>query len=350
MTISTAPSRPLLSLVLITYNQEAFVEEAVRGALAQTYSPLELIIADDASRDGTVSRIRAVVAGYQGPHSISLLTSDQNLGLAGNLNRAMAAAQGRLIVGAAGDDVSLPDRVQKIYACWLESGGKATSIFSNYQFIDQRGHREELGKLPFEDSGDRWSFGGDVGALLKCIQQGVPRVHGCTHAWARSLFEDLGPLTTDLEDRLLSFRSFAFGEIRYLDEPLVLYRRHASNLSFIGADRHGEAYAARETRLRWNIRSRQALLDTVSFDLQRLLQLGRISPEGCRWLSAETSVARNLLQLESRVTTGSWLQRVAATAAGFFGGRFRIALKWLPRCLPIVLHRCLYGISRKFYN
>jgi cellulose synthase/poly-beta-1,6-N-acetylglucosamine synthase-like glycosyltransferase len=39
-------NRPLVSFILLTYNQERFVNEAVEGALAQTYTPLEIIISD----------------------------------------------------------------------------------------------------------------------------------------------------------------------------------------------------------------------------------------------------------------------------------------------------------------
>ena len=44
---------PLVTLALITYRQERFVREAVRGVLAQTYSPLQVVISDDASPDAT---------------------------------------------------------------------------------------------------------------------------------------------------------------------------------------------------------------------------------------------------------------------------------------------------------
>ena len=40
-------NKPLISFILITYNQEDFVRDALDGAFNQTYSPLEIIITDD---------------------------------------------------------------------------------------------------------------------------------------------------------------------------------------------------------------------------------------------------------------------------------------------------------------
>ncbi|MEO5658257.1 MAG: glycosyltransferase, partial [Polaromonas sp.] len=44
---------PLVTFVLFAYNQKKFIAEAVNGALSQTYSPLQIILSDDASTDGT---------------------------------------------------------------------------------------------------------------------------------------------------------------------------------------------------------------------------------------------------------------------------------------------------------
>jgi glycosyltransferase involved in cell wall biosynthesis len=49
---------------MFAYNHERFIAEAVRGALSQTYSPLEIIISDDCSTDRTFEIIQSEVAGY----------------------------------------------------------------------------------------------------------------------------------------------------------------------------------------------------------------------------------------------------------------------------------------------
>ena len=72
--------RPLLSLLLFAYNQEAYIRDALRGALAQTYSPLQILVSDDASTDGTAAIVAEELAGYRGPHDVEFLQNPENLG------------------------------------------------------------------------------------------------------------------------------------------------------------------------------------------------------------------------------------------------------------------------------
>ncbi len=64
--------RPLVTFYVITYNQARFVREAVESALAQTYSPIEILLSDDCSTDGTFEIIQETVKGYSGPHTVIL--------------------------------------------------------------------------------------------------------------------------------------------------------------------------------------------------------------------------------------------------------------------------------------
>ena len=50
--------RPLVTFALFAYNQEEFIREAVEGAFAQTYEPLEIILSDDCSSDRTYEIIQ----------------------------------------------------------------------------------------------------------------------------------------------------------------------------------------------------------------------------------------------------------------------------------------------------
>ena len=64
--------RPLITFALMAYNQEQLIEEAVAGALAQTYSPLEIILSDDCSTDRTFEIMEEMADEYKGPHSVSI--------------------------------------------------------------------------------------------------------------------------------------------------------------------------------------------------------------------------------------------------------------------------------------
>lgn len=61
---------PLITYAIFAFNQEAYIREAIDAAFSQTYSPLEIIISDDASADATPEIIRRMVAEYPGPHKV----------------------------------------------------------------------------------------------------------------------------------------------------------------------------------------------------------------------------------------------------------------------------------------
>jgi glycosyltransferase involved in cell wall biosynthesis len=104
--------KPLLTFAVAGFNQEAFVEEAVKGAFSQTYSPLELILSDDCSQDRTFEIMREMAAVYRGPHRVILNRNPARRSIGGHINRIVELSKGELIITAAGDDISLPERAQ----------------------------------------------------------------------------------------------------------------------------------------------------------------------------------------------------------------------------------------------
>ena len=71
--------RPLVTFALFAYNQERFIREAIEGAFAQTYEPLEIILSDDCSADRTFEIIQENAAAYLGPHSVFTYRTPYNL-------------------------------------------------------------------------------------------------------------------------------------------------------------------------------------------------------------------------------------------------------------------------------
>ncbi|HPC02629.1 MAG TPA: glycosyltransferase [Syntrophales bacterium] len=215
--------KPLITFFILTYNQEDFIFEAVLSAFSQDYSPLEIILSDDCSTDNTFSIINNMAASYNGPHKIILNQNEKNLGIGAHINKIMELAHGELIVAAAGDDVSVPDRTMKIYYEYEASKRSAKSIFSNSITIDVNGKKD---RLRYERPKDTNHFSPDM--IVK--QDSI--LSGCSHAWSRDVFSTFGPLITPLtcEDMVIPFRSSLLGKINYIHEPLVLYRQHGSSL------------------------------------------------------------------------------------------------------------------------
>lgn len=94
---------PLLTIVTITYNHEQHIRQCIKGVLTQKTSfPVEYIIAEDCSTDGTKAICEEYATKY--PGIIRLISSDHNVGAVENEQRAFLAARGTYIATCEGDD------------------------------------------------------------------------------------------------------------------------------------------------------------------------------------------------------------------------------------------------------
>ena len=134
--MSNSNERPLVTFALFSYNQENYIRQAVEAALAQDYYPLEIILSDDYSSDGTFEEMSDIVKNYIGPHRIILRKNHKNLGFSEHINVVNSIASGELLVASAGDDISDSVRTKILVEKWIKSGKQAVSIFSEMCEID----------------------------------------------------------------------------------------------------------------------------------------------------------------------------------------------------------------------
>lgn len=266
----------LISLVVMAWRQQDVVADAIRSAFAQTYQPLEIILSDDASPDGTFAVMQQMAAAYDGPHRIKLNRNPRNLGLIGHVNRVFELATGVLIVYNAGDDLSEPNRVARLSAAY--SDGCPALLHSNVTDLDADGR-------PMKHQRDRHRHAQLAAMTLAEVATTKNNCIGASCAWDPRLMKVFGPITeTDLfEDRVMYFRARLLGDVAYIEDRLVRYRR-GMGLSF---DR-GEGEA--ETR-----RNFQIDLATMR---QRLLDCQKVAPERDDVISAlRRKIAKRQRQL-----------------------------------------------------
>lgn len=225
---------PLVTFAVFAYNQERFIEEAIRGALSQDYRPMEIIIADDASTDGTAAAIARALDGLADDRSVQVVRNPANRGLIGTINHVMTLAGGDILVLAAGDDVSLADRTTHTVRAFVEDSS-VCSVHTNGMVIDEQG-RELRVFFPSAPTPAQHTAEHAVRANLSVL--------GASHAWHRRIFEELGPLPERgaFEDHAIGFRSALLGTIAYVDRILIRYRQHGNNI-FLGATFREDAVA-----------------------------------------------------------------------------------------------------------
>ena len=144
------PSQPTVSVVIPAYDSERYLAEAIRSVLVQTHRPLEIIVVDDGSTDGTVGvarRFGTLVHVIRRGHA----------GIAATRNVGIAAATGELVAFLDSDDVWLPDKLARQVAL-VEADPDVEIVFGGVeQFVSdefvgtiasQPPSAEEAGRIP----------------------------------------------------------------------------------------------------------------------------------------------------------------------------------------------------------
>jgi glycosyltransferase involved in cell wall biosynthesis len=99
----------LISVVIPAFNAERYLGEAVESAFGQTYQPVEVVVVDDGSDDGT-----GAVARAYGDRIV--FASQPNGGIGSARNRGVALARGSYLAFLDADDRFLPDKLERQFA------------------------------------------------------------------------------------------------------------------------------------------------------------------------------------------------------------------------------------------
>ena len=220
MTTSEAPS---VTVVLLCYNYERYVDEALNGLFAQTYRPLDIIILDDCSSDRSAEIIEARLAQRGNPPNIRFVRNQRNM--VHPIPGILDMIKGHFVVLTSADDVMLPHMVERLTQTWVQQ--KVSLITANALYIDEESNYLDrtfrtLG-WPADDSFETLARDGSNACCF-----------GAVMGFERAIYEMFGwPPTDFLEcsDIILPFYAYLLGGARFIDEPLLKYRVHSSNTS-----------------------------------------------------------------------------------------------------------------------
>lgn len=137
---TSPPKLPTVSVVMPAYMHARYVTEAIASVFDQTRHPLELIVIDDGSIDGTAEHCRAALVAA--PFPVTFIARE-NRGAAATLNQGIALAKGDFIQLLNSDDRLPPERIAKMLPTLLESN--ADWGYARVSYIDT--HGQPLGHL-----------------------------------------------------------------------------------------------------------------------------------------------------------------------------------------------------------
>jgi len=263
---------PLATFTVFAYNQVDFVRESVRAAFAQTYRPLQVILSDDASTDGTFEAMQQEASTCPSDIQLLLNRNAENIGIAEHINKVIGLSDGKYVVLSAGDDVSLPQRTARSVDALMHDPEERKLVFSAVnnmsatgQFMRVRGnpHLRHMESPMAVLENDVYHTGSSV-TVDRWLYAGFPPFH---------------PNVVN-EDKVSAFRASFFGGAIYIDEPLVNYREGVGVASMNGATLAGRDDPAREAMyVLTMMRRRLWLLSQLQLDIQSNALIGRVTQE-----------------------------------------------------------------------
>lgn len=212
---------PVVSVVIITYNQQQYISQCIDAILSQkTNFPFEIIISDDCSSDQTPNMCKSYQQKF--PDRIRLLLQDKNKGVAQNFGDAIALARGKYIASMAGDDYWVADNKLQIQKDYLDSHESCVLCYTNINTCD------ESGKII------KYGFMSDVPKSRSFKEHLITKGYIAPLTWMYrkelvKLYDIRGAYTD--ESFAFALDAFASGDVHYVDIITAHYRLTNNSLS-----------------------------------------------------------------------------------------------------------------------
>ena len=238
---------PLVSICIPTYNGATYIEEAIQSAINQTYSNLEIVISDDASKDNTLTIIERFKSKTKIPISI---TFHDPKGIGANWNNCIRHSNGAYIKFLFQDDVLLPHCIETMITMAIKYPN-AGLIYSKRTFIYENLTSEiEKFKAYYGPIHTHWDnieveqgvLPGSVYLKDKAfLNSPKNKIGEPTNVLLKmECFETIGFFNETLQQILDSeywYRVMCKYDIAFIDEALVKFRLHANQASNINKNR-----------------------------------------------------------------------------------------------------------------
>jgi len=219
--------RPLISVVIPSFNHARYIEQAIESVLTQTYPNIELIVVDDGSTDESRDVIRSTLKSA--PSGRSKFVPQENSGAHAAIMRGISESTGRFIAILNSDDFFYPERLQVM----SEAIGHETLALaiSQVDIVDADGHA-----LPEDSAWPRW-YRGALSSIDTTPTLGFAlldqnfAVSSGNFLFTRALYDKLSGFSTHkfVHDWDFLIRSIYCAEPLFVPTPLMAYRIHPQN-------------------------------------------------------------------------------------------------------------------------
>ena len=214
-----------ISVALTVYNGELYLAKQLQSIKDQELQPIEIVIVDDVSSDGSDELIRNFDFG---PIKCRYYKNEVNLGPVANFKKAIGLCNGSFIALCDQDDIWLPHKIKRLYeANLLKNQLKPVVSFSDASFIDS--DDTFIAKSIYRDvwRTKPWRYG----FKMLLVDNAVI---GCSSLINSKMKDEVMKMPVTgvmMHDHWIALIGNSFGEAIFVNEPLLLYRSHSGSVT-----------------------------------------------------------------------------------------------------------------------
>lgn len=207
-----------VSVCMATYNGELFLSEQIDSILVELSDQDELVVVDDGSTDATISLLLSYAAKDA---RVKLFRNTQNMGVIKTFEFSLSKAQNEIIFLADQDDIWQPGRVS---ACLeiFDKSPEVSAVLVNAEVLAFH-----------ECTGISFYTAGSEPKLSIISQLYINKFIGCCMCFRKSILTVALPFASriSMHDWWLGCCALLVGNVYFLNENKIYYRRHSSNAS-----------------------------------------------------------------------------------------------------------------------
>lgn len=215
-------NNPLVTIICLCYNHEAYVVESLNSVINQSYSSIEVIIVDDYSTDNSKT---IITTWLEKNPEIRFIANETNLGNTKSFNKALKLAKGEYIIDLATDDILLPNCVALQIDKFKKSIYKNLGVvYGNVELISENGSFDSF-YFPVNEQ-KKVIENRITGDIYQSVLSGGNSICSVSAMIKKTVFDHLQGYDETLAYEDLDFwiRASRQYEFDFIDEPLVQKR------------------------------------------------------------------------------------------------------------------------------
>lgn len=226
--ITSLNQKPLVSIIVISYNHEKYIKQCLDGIFSQSYDNIELILRDDGSTDNTRNIISNYLKENTGINVINSDLNDINRGLLWSLNSTLSKVKGEFVSLCAGDDYYLPGKIELQVGLFNRTNGEYGVVYGDMEVVDENNKK-------IHNSFYDWHLKGIMppsGSVLEYFILHNP-IHLMSLLVKKEIYDSVGKFDESLifEDWDMAMRMARITKFYYSPQKVASYRKHSGQMT-----------------------------------------------------------------------------------------------------------------------